>query len=386
MESFARLVFDICEKDALKLLVFSRPIGSSAKKITARLCTHKAGRLVQFEYSLEGNTVSQKNVSLVQLVDELCKIMPLYRQINLLTPLGDAEFKLSKSGGFVILGAEKLQRKLNTAVNFEKSISELDRKKQYILSGNEDFLKKLGISDETGRVHDKKRGKFRQINKFLEYVEQLYTKLPSDSEIKIFDLCCGKSYLSFAVYHYLTVNKRRSVYMLCIDLKLDVIKFCSSMAKDMGFSGMHFIAGDITKTPADTAPDMVISLHACDTATDIVLDTAARLGAGIILSTPCCHSNLASKINCPQLDFVTKHPKLKGKLCEALTDAIRLKRLSALGYEVSATELVDPEDTPKNTLLRAVKVREADPLAFEEYLALLKLLMGDGYTDYLNNL
>ena len=174
--------------------------------------------------------------------------------------------------------------------------------------------------------------------------------------------------------------------MLGIDLKRDVIEFCKDMSESMGFGGLHFVTDDITNTPKDIVPDMVISLHACDIATDIVLDTAVKLNAKIILSTPCCHNNLASKIDCDALAFVTSYGKLKGKLCESLTDALRLAKLSAFGYDVSATELVDPEDTPKNTLLRAVKRRGYSEKLYNEYIGMLKFLLSDKYTEYLNNL
>ena len=386
MDKFIRLVKLSCEKEALKRLIFSRPINNGAKKISARLCAHRGQKILSFEFSLEGNTVSQKNLRAEEVEAYLTEIIPEYRQVNLITALGDAEYKLSKSNNTVILGGDKLERKLSSDGTFESAIEELDRKKSYILSGGEDFLIKLGVSDKSGRVHDKRQGKFRQINKFLEYVEELYPTLPSNGRLNIFDLCCGKSYLSFAVYYYFTELKHREVYMLGIDLKRDVIDFCRSMAESMGFSGLHFVTDDITNTPKDISPDMVISLHACDVATDIVLNTAVNLGAKIILSTPCCHSNLASKIKCGQLEFVTRYPKLKGKLCEAITDALRLARLSAFGYEVSATELVDPEDTPKNTLIRAIKRKDYDDAAYGEYISLLKLLMGEDYSNYLNDL
>lgn len=386
MDNFIRLINLSCEKEALKRLILSRPVGDSPRKISARLCAHRGRRVLALEYSLEGNTVSQKNIPIETLSDELSTLITEYRQVNLITALGDAEYKLSKNKEPIFLGAEKLMRKLSSDFSFESAIEELDRKKTYILSGSEDFLIKLGISDKTGRVHDKKQGKFRQINKFLEYIEEIYSALPEEGELKVLDLCCGKSYLSFAVYYYLTSVKGRTVYMLGIDLKRDVIDFCEKMAQSMGFSGLHFVTDDITNTPKDMNPDMVISLHACDVATDIVLETAVRLGAKVILSTPCCHRNLASKINCEALSFVTKYPKLRGKLCEALTDALRLARLSAFGYEVSATELVDPEDTPKNTLLRAIKKSNASDKAYGEYVSLIKLLIGDGYKDYLKNL
>jgi SAM-dependent methyltransferase len=234
-------------------------------------------------------------------------------------------------------------------------------------------------------VHDKKQGKFRQINKFLEYVEEVYSELPRESVLTVYDLCCGKSYLSFAVYHYLTVMKGRQVKMLGVDLKRDVIEFCNEKAKELGFFGMQFVTDDITNTPKDVAPDMVISLHACDIATDIVLDTAAKLGAKVILSTPCCHRELSTKIDAPVLSFVTKYPKLKRSLCDSLTDALRLERLSYLGYDVNATELVDPEDTPKNTLIRAVK-RRAASTETSGYTELLRFLLGEGADDYIGKL
>ena len=181
--------------------------------------------------------------------------------------------------------------------------------------------------------------------------------LPSidNEKVVIYDLCCGKSYLSFAVYHYFKNILGREVYMLCVDLKADVMAFCSSTALKLGYDGMHFRAADITKLECDTPPDLVLSLHACDTATDLVLENAVRLGAKVILSTPCCHRDLSRRINCEPLSFATKHSILKSKLCDALTDSMRLVYLESEGYRVDACELVDPEDTPKNVILRAIK-------------------------------
>lgn len=385
MTEFKELVTLAVKREVLKKLVFSRPTGDGAQKISARLCAHRGRRILAAEYSLPGNTVSQTNYKEDEIAEFLDTSLPLYRQVNLITTEGDAELKESK-GKYTVLGADKLLRKLNKETpSFISAVESLDREKKRILDGTEPFLRVLGVSDASGRVHDKKQGKFRQINKFLEYVEQIYTELPDSGELTVYDLCCGKSYLSFAVYHYLTVIKNRRVKMLGIDLKHDVIEFCNAKAKELGFSGMLFITDDITNTPKDTVPDMVISLHACDIATDIVLDTAARLGARVILSTPCCHRELSSKINAPVLNFVTKYPKLKRSLCDSLTDALRLERLSYLGYEVNATELVDPEDTPKNTLIRAVKRTEASKNT-EDYAELLRFLLGDGASDYIGKL
>ena len=383
-DDFSRLIALAFNAGVLKRLVLSRPTGEDLPiKITGRLCRGRRGNILALEMALPGDTVSQKNLTEDEIVPFILELLPKYRQTNLLTTVQDAELKISKKGETVALGLEKLYRKLSQGTEgFEKTIEELDRKKSYILSGNESFLISLGISDKSGRVHDKRQGKFRQINKFLEYLEEVYPKLPCEGELTVYDLCCGKSYLSFAVYYYLTVIKSRSVYMLGIDLKRDVISFCNRMAAELGFSGMHFICDDIGSTPGDRAVDLVISLHACDVATDIVLAKATELGAGVILSTPCCHKDLADRINSEELSFATRFPKLKGKLCEALTDALRLMRLEAYGYSVSATELVDPEDTPKNTLLRAIKAREPKESLMKDYEEKLKFLMGEGYTEY----
>ncbi|MBQ9071291.1 MAG: SAM-dependent methyltransferase [Clostridia bacterium] len=388
MADLKELVLLSFRKETLKKIIFSRPVGNSPEKISARLCAHRGQKFLSAEYSLPGNTVSQKNLREGEIGSFIDENSESYKQINLLTTLGDAELKIGKKGA-VLLGADKLYRKLtdkNVRPAFESAIESLEKEKKRMLRGDEPFLISLGISDKSGRVHDKRQAKFRQINKFLEYVDEVYGELPEESELNVYDLCCGKSYLSFAVYHYLTVIKGRRVNMLGIDLKRDVMEFCGKKASELGFSGMRFITDDINNTPKDVVPDMVISLHACDVATDIVLDSAVRLGAKVILSTPCCHRELSSKISTPALSFVTKYPKLRRSLCDSLTDALRLERLAAFGYEVSATELVDPEDTPKNTLLRAIKRKSKNESLAEEYAKLLDFLLGDSAKDYIGKI
>jgi SAM-dependent methyltransferase len=199
--------------------------------------------------------------------------------------------------------------------------------------------------------------KFRQINKFLEIVRDVYPEMPSEGELVVCDLCCGKSYLTFAVYYYLTAVLGRKVKIYGVDRKTDVIAFCDDLAKKLNFDGMEFIAGDILQFDMPTKPDMVISLHACDIATDIVLAGACRFGAKIILSTPCCHHEMfsQSKKNTPEeLSFLMEHSILRQKFCTAATDALRALRLEAEGYCVDAFELIDPEETPKNVILKCV--------------------------------
>ncbi len=387
---FLALISSAVRCEAMKKLIFSKPSDTEISKISARLCAHRGKRVLALEYSLPGNTVSQKNISEENVEKELSLIMESYKQINLLTTLGDAEYRLSKSGKEIILGGEKLLRKFSgEAPSFESAIEALDRKKDYILSGSEDFLITLGISDKNGRVHDKKQGKFRQINRFLENIEDIHEKLKKD-ELIVYDLCCGKSYLSFAVYYYLTAIKGHTVKMLGIDLKRDVITWCANTARALGYDGMTFVCDNISNTPKDSAPDMVISLHACDIATDIVLSRAVELGARIILSTPCCHRAINDFINAEALSFVTDFPHLKNKLCESLTDAIRLSRLSASGYKVSALELTDPENTPKNTLIRAIKdehiSKEELLIRGSKYKEILNFTLGEKTDDYLKKI
>ena len=390
-KDFIKLVRSSFDAEIIKKLIFSRPTESEITKASCRLVSHRGKRLLAIEYSLPGDTVSHKNVGDELLEEELASLMGEYRQANLITTFGDAEWKISKKGAEVILGADKILKKMSgERPAFESAIEALDKKKNYILSGEERFLIKLGISSADGRVHDKKQGKFRQINRFLEHIENIYPRLPAEGEIKIYDLCCGKSYLSFAVYHYLTEIKGRKVFLYGADLKRDVILWCDALAKELGFVGMRFEVGDILKITPDEKPDMVISLHACDIATDIVLDTAVRLEADIILSTPCCHRYLNGKVVAKELKFVTDYPHISNKLCEAVTDALRLARLKANGYSVAALELTDPENTPKNTLIKAIKnakMSEKERQKCEtEYKSMLSFVLGDGADEYLSEI
>ncbi len=384
INDFIELVLLSVKKEALSKLVFSRPKTSDIKKVSARLCIHRSQRLLALEYSLPGNTVSHKNLREDGIEEELLSLINEYSQANLITKMGDSEWKISNSGKEALLGADKLKRRLlESEASSECALPSLDVKKNYILSGSESFLIELGISDKNGRVHDKRQGKFRQINRFLEYIEDIYPSLEEKDELLIYDLCCGKSYLSFAVYHYFTKIKGKRVRLLGIDLKADCIEWCGRVARAIGFSGMSFVCDDIKNTPSDKKPDMVISLHACDVATDIVINRAIELGAGVILSTPCCHKYLNGKVKAEGLKFITRHPHLSNKLCEAITDALRALRLEANGYEVSTPELTDPSDTPKNTLIRAIYKNKEATEKRQEYENALSFILGENKDTYL---
>ena len=284
---FFLLIRDAFLKETVKKIVFSKPKGERVK-ITCRLCAHRGRRLLVMESAFSTGAVAQKNVTEEGLLEALSEAAAEFSQINLITTMGDAEWKVNKKGSEVVLGGEALQKRLSgSAPVFESFIESLDKKKNYILSGDEEFLKKLGISSEAGRVHDKRQAKFRQINKFLEHVEEIYPSLPKDKELVIYDLCCGKSYLSFALYYYLTEKCGRLVSMRGADLKGDVISWCCGVAAELGFSGMSFECCDISKMEIKDSVDMVISLHACDVATDIVLRYAAEHRAWVIPTSIC---------------------------------------------------------------------------------------------------
>ena len=345
----------------LRKAVFSKP--SSEHEIKTELSPVTIGgkhMLRKITYMRDGKAI-QKNYAADDKT-ALTELTASCGQINILTTVGDAELRTSKSGKENLSGASRILNAIRAGVSDDEkaAVQTNDRKKNRILEGNEAFLVELGISDRSGRIHDKKQHKFRQICRFLEYVEDIYGALPSSGKLLIYDLCCGKSYLSFAIYHYFTEIKKRTVEMTGVDLKADVIEYCSGVASRLGYRDLNFICGDINDFAPGTEPHLVVSLHACDVATDIVLRYAAEHRAGVILSTPCCQRELSSKLDCNELGFVAKYPILRRKLCDALTDSLRLSYLLSKGYNVEACELVDPEDTPKNILLRAVRVKNFD--------------------------
>lgn len=366
LEKAAHLITDAARANLLKKAVLSKHTKGDAIKTTLTVRQIGGKSCLQAESLHTDNKAKHKNIEIGD-ADALLALLATAGQINILTTLGDAEYRTAKSGKVTLIGGDALQKKLAGAAPAAPTVQALfnNREKQYILNGNEPFLIKLEVSDKNGRVHDKKRAKFRQINRFLELVRDVEDHLPETGTLRICDLCCGKSYLSFAVYHYFAVIKGRDVRMTGVDLKEDVIEFCSEAARDLGFDGLEFLCGDVGKYHTDDEVHLVISLHACDIATDLVLSRALAFEADVILSTPCCHHAMHPLLDSPQLAFITKHSILRGKLCDAATDALRLKILEAHGYKTAALELIDPEETPKNVLLRGIRRKHPDPAAMQ---------------------
>ena len=377
------LILRAAKTQTLKKAIFSKCADQEIKKAVLTLKSISGREVLQLESFYADNKAKHKNFE-IDDEEAICTLISTAGQINLISTLGDCEYKVSKSGKCTLIGGDKLIRAMQNADSIGiEPIKRVvpgsnNKKKNYILSGDEPFLKLLEVSDKNGRVYDKKQAKFRQINRFLELVRDVEKNLP-EGDLRICDLCCGKSYLSFAVYHYFANVLGRKVSMTGVDLKSDVIEYCASVALRLGFDGLEFVCGDITKYDSAERPDLVISLHACDTATDMVLEKAAEWGADVILSTPCCHHELNHKLNCPQLEFIGKYSMLRQKLCDAATDAMRLSLLEAKGYDTEALELIDPDETPKNILLRAVKRKNSRPdsRAMEKYFEIRKFLMGE---------
>ena len=232
-----------------------------------------------------------------------------------------------------------------------------NRKKEYIIREDIpcDFLIRLGVMNEKGKVYAKKYDKFKQINRFLEMVEDIVPNLETTKTINIIDFGCGKSYLTFALYYYLVDILNLDVNIIGLDLKEDVINFCNEIAEDLNYNKLKFVHGDIVDFQGGEDVDMVVTLHACDTATDAALVKAINWDAQIILSVPCCQHEFYNKIQSPVLEPMLKHGIIKEKLASLVTDSLRANVLEVLGYEVQLLEFIDMEHTPKNILIRAIK-------------------------------
>ena len=365
MVRIAETVAKCIENGTLKKIVLSKPENRSVDRAVAKLVKIKDETMLQTEVLFVTGGAKHTNTPLVNAAEYISREFEKgYGQINIIDVGGIAEGKLSKGGKFAFIN--KIKKSESTV-----EVTSQNREKDYILSPNVkyDFLVELGIQDINGRIHDKRQSKFRQINKFLEIIKDTLKYLPEDN-IVIWDLCCGKSYLSFAVYYYFKNILNKNIRIFGVDLKKDVIEYCSSVARKLSFDGLTFMHGDINEVSLSAKPHMVMSLHACDIATDIVLNKAVLTKTPVILSTPCCQHELAAKINKDELSFITDYPILKQKLSSLITDAVRCQGLKACGYSVTCLEFIDPEETPKNTMIKAIKTSDKDESEKDKYFKL----------------
>lgn len=232
-----------------------------------------------------------------------------------------------------------------------------NRRKKYILEEGKavPFLIDLGVQTKEGKIVRAKYDKFKQINRYLEFVEDILPVFAKQDSIHIIDFGCGKSYLTFALYYYLHELKGYEASITGLDLKADVIEHCSSLAAQYGYESLCFKKGDIAEFEGPQAVDMVVTLHACDTATDYALKKALDWNAKVIFSVPCCQHEVNQQIYNKELAPVLKYGLLKERLSALITDGIRANLLEEMGYDTQILEFIDMEHTPKNILIRAVK-------------------------------
>ena len=231
-----------------------------------------------------------------------------------------------------------------------------NRKKRYVLEEGKpvEFLVDLGVMTKEGKIVRTRYDKFRQINRFLEFIEDILPNLDPGRETTIIDFGCGKSYLTFAMYHYLHCLKGYPVRIIGLDLKKDVISRCNLLAEQYGYEKLRFYHGDIASYEGVDHVDMVVTLHACDTATDYALAKAVRWGARVILSVPCCQHELNRQMKNEQMKPVFQYGLIKERMAALYTDALRAQLLEGQGYRTQILEFIDMEHTPKNILIRAV--------------------------------
>lgn len=253
-------------------------------------------------------------------------------------------------------GTITIKKKMNTSAKQPKISLSHNRKKKYILEEGipVPFLIDLGVMTQNGNIVNAHYDKFRQINRFLEYIEDILPSLPTSRELRILDFGCGKSYLTFAIYYYLKVLKGYPVRITGLDLKEDVIRHCNELAVKYGYDKLEFLCGDIAYYDGCSQVDMVVTLHACDTATDYALAKAVGWGAKVILSVPCCQHELNKQMKNDLLSPVLHYGILKERMAALMTDGLRAQILEANGYRTQILEFIDMAHTPKNLLIRAV--------------------------------
>lgn len=349
METIKKLLSDILNIEFVQAVLSNPRKKEGILKVKVRPIEKKGNLLFQLE-SFTKTQAFHENLDPISARDRLLEYMEEFRQMQVSTVHMNYTVLVSKKGKVTI------QKKTSKGSVRPVELSH-NRSKKYILEEGipVPFLQDLGVMTKDGKIVHSRFDKFRQINRFLEFIEDILPKLEKDREITILDFGCGKSYLTFAMYYYLHELKHYDVRIIGLDLKADVIAHCQQLAEDYGYEKLTFLTGDIADYDGVDHVDMVVTLHACDTATDYALDKAVRWGAKVILSVPCCQHEVNRQIENELLQPVLKYGLIKERMSALLTDAIRANLLEEAGYQVQVLEFIDMEHTPKNILLRAVK-------------------------------
>ncbi|NOU92072.1 methyltransferase [Paenibacillus sp. LMG 31456] len=352
---------------------------SGCSKVTVKPLELKGTLHYQFS-SYCGTKVLHDNVLPEEAASQINALLAdTFRQGLLQAEDADYQVLISKKGKAGIL------KKPPT----KKQAAELthNRKKNYLLEEGTPvpFLVELGIMNAEGKVKAQKYDKFRQINRFIELIADVVPHLAKDRTLNIVDFGCGKSYLTFALYYYLKELQGLDIRVIGLDLKEDVIRHCSGLADKFGYDQLQFLVGDIAQYNDLERVDMVVTLHACDTATDAALEKAVRWQADVILSVPCCQHELFKQVRNDVLAPLLQHGILKERFSALATDAIRAKLLDIVGYRTQLLEFIDMEHTPKNLLIRAVKGKQPTAAELDEmvnsYVGFRSFLKAEPYLE-----
>ena len=348
MDKVKKLLDQYLTIDCKQLVVSGRRKSGEVQKIKVRPVLLKEALWFQVT-SYVGKQVLHKNVAKEEAEDIVMDALSsAFKQMQLVHCEKTFTVLVNKKQKAVIREAA-----VKTAVPVDL---QHNRTKQYLIEEGSPvpFLVELGVMTKDGAVVRKKYDKFRQINRFLEYVRDVEKELPNDRPCTIIDFGCGKSYLTFAMYYYLHEKRGMDVRMIGLDLKEEVISHCNSLAEKFGYENLTFLTGDIKDYEGAKQVDMVVTLHACDTATDYALYKAVNWKAKVILSVPCCQHELNAQIHSDALAPMLSYGILKERMAALATDAMRAELLKQMGYDTQILEFIDMEHTPKNLLLRAV--------------------------------
>lgn len=353
-------------------VIISKPVSSDLpyKKIRIERCGDgfQVAKYTQTQ-------VFHENIPAEGLLPFCLKNVPGYGQVNAKGSNGDVLDMLISRKGKVTL---KTQRGSGEVTNRESH----DRTKNYLLPEGELIppLVDMGVFTKEGKIVRSMYDKYRQINRFIEIIDDACKELQGDT-VRMIDFGCGKSYLTFIVYHYFSKIRKKSVEIIGLDLKEDVIEKCNQAARKYGYDGLRFEVGDINGFRCPFDVDIVMTLHACDTATDYALYNAVNWNAKMIFSVPCCQHELNGQIQTEELSLLTRYGILQDRLCALMTDGIRANLLEYCGYRTQVLEFVDLSHTPKNVLLRAVKRPLSPAKARAGYLREVEQVMEQFHVD-----
>jgi SAM-dependent methyltransferase len=338
--------------DFIDMVISNPPKSSELIKVKVRPVLLKGNLLYQAsEY--RGKQIFHINYKKEELLEKLSDWLENnMKQLVMTCNLKQINILISKKGNATI----KEKNITNSSDKYKVTLQH-NREKKYILEEGKPipFLLDLGVMDREGKIIKSKYDKFKQINRFLEFIEDVLPSLSKEKELTIIDFGCGKSYLTFAMYYYLKELKGYQIKVIGLDLKDDVIRHCNQLAEKYEYNNLHFLVGDIASYAGVNKVDMVVTLHACDTATDYALYKAIEWEAEVILSVPCCQHELNQQIKNDILSPILGYGLIKERFAALATDALRAELLEVVGYKSQILEFIEMEHTPKNILIRAVK-------------------------------